>query len=162
MSEQNGRRSILQEKPFPEPPDPEVRPKATRRRFSAAEKVRLLEAADACRERGELGALLRREGIYGSLFAKWREQRAKGSLQALMPQQRGRKPQQDVCEAELAAVRRENERLQARLAQAETIIEVQKNSRSGWGCRWRRAKRTSSHDPSRRSTRSGSRGRRRV
>lgn len=126
MTEQNGRRSILKEKPFPDPPDPEVRPKATRRRFSAAEKVRILEAADACRKPGELGALLRREGIYSSLLSKWRDQRAKGSLQALTPQQRGRKPQQDPREAELAAVRRENERLQARLAQAETIIEVQK------------------------------------
>lgn len=126
MTEQNGRHTILKEKPFPEPPDPEVRPKASRRRFSAAEKMRILEAADACRERGELGSLLRREGIYGSLLAKWREQRAKGSLQALTPQKRGRKVQQDPREAELAALRRENERLQARLAQAETIIEVQK------------------------------------
>ncbi len=126
MTEQNGRQTILKEKPFPEAPDPEVRPKASRRRFSAAEKMRILEAADACRERGELGALLRREGIYGSLLAKWREQRAKVSLAALRPQKRGRKVQQELGEAELAALRRENERLQARLAQAETIIEVQK------------------------------------
>ncbi len=126
MTEQNGRRSILKEKPFPEAPDPEVRSKGTRRRFSAAEKMRILEAADACRERGELGSLLRREGIYGSLLAKWREQRAKGSLQALSAQPRGRKSQQEPRNAELAALRRENERLQARLAQAETIIEVQK------------------------------------
>lgn len=127
MSEQNGRRSILKEKPFPEPPDPEVRPKATRRRFSAAEKVRILEAADACREPGEIGALLRREGIYSSRVAKWREQRAKGNLQALTPQKRGRKPQQDPRDAELAQLRREKEQVQARLAPAETIIEVQTN-----------------------------------
>src|ERR671917_2393791 len=101
MTEQNGRRSILKEKPFPGAPDPEVRPKATRRRYSDAEKMRILEAADACRERGELGALLRREGIYGSLLAKWREQRAKGSLQALSAQKRGRKVRPDAREAEL-------------------------------------------------------------
>ncbi len=102
----------------------EVRPKAERRRFSAEYKVRILAEADACTERGQIGALLRREGLYSSHLEKWRQQRARGMLQGLTPQVRGRKP--DVQAAEVARLQRENERLQARLQQAETIIEVQK------------------------------------
>ncbi len=122
MPEQSESRSLFNSKPFNQLPDPEVRPKATRRRFSVAEKLRILEAADACQQPGEIGALLRREGIYSSLLAKWRQQRANGTL----GQKRGRKPQTDPGDAELMHLRQENERLQARLAQAETIIEVQK------------------------------------
>lgn len=122
MPEQSGSRSLFNSKPLDQLPDPEVRPKATRRRFSAAEKLRILEAADACQQPGEIGALLRREGIYSSLLAKWRQQRAKGTL----GQKRGRKPHSDPRDVELARLRQENEHLQARLAQAETIIEVQK------------------------------------
>ncbi|MBA3570159.1 MAG: transposase [Pyrinomonadaceae bacterium] len=103
-----------------------MRPKATRRRFSAAEKVRILEEADACREAGEIGALLRREGIYSSLLARWRRQRAQGTLEALGAQKRGPKVQADARDVELAHLRRENERLQVRLTQAETIIDFQK------------------------------------
>ncbi len=102
----------------------EVVPKAERRRFSAEYKLRILTEADACTKRGEIGALLRREGLYSSHLDKWREQRRKGTLQALAPQKRGPKP--DPQAAEIARLRRENERLQQRLQQAETIIEVQK------------------------------------
>ena len=106
-------------------PDPEVVPAARRRRFSGAEKLRILEAADACTESDEMGALLRREGIYSSYLSRWR--RARGELTALSPKKRGPKPPADkALVEEVAKLRRENERLQARLAQAEAIIEVQK------------------------------------
>ncbi len=109
-------------------PDPEVRPKAKHRRFTAEYKKRILDETDACTRPGEVGALLRREGLYSSLLSKWRQQRAQGTLTALAPQRRGPKP--DPQADEIARLRRENERLQERLKQAETIIEVQKKSRS--------------------------------
>jgi len=104
-------------------PDPEVRPRAKRRRFTAEYKLRILTEADACKL-GELGALLRREGLYRSHLAKWRKQRRAGELEALSPQKRGPKP--DPQAAENARLRRENEQLQARLQQAEAIIDIQK------------------------------------
>ena len=107
-------------------PDPEVVPKATRRRFSAAQKLRILQEADACTQPGQIGALLRREGLYSSQLATWRRLRARGQLQALTPQQRGPKPTTTPLDDELAALRRENARLQAQLTRAETIIDVQK------------------------------------
>jgi transposase len=106
------------------PPDPQVIPKAERRRFSAAYKQRILAEADACTERGQIGALLRREGLYSSHLDKWRKQRQRGVLQALTPQKRGPKP--DPQAAEIAQLRRENEQLRTRLQRAEHIIEVQK------------------------------------
>ena len=109
-------------------PDPEVVQKAQRRKFNAEYKLRILAEADAATQPGEIGALLRREGLYSSLLDKWRHQRRQGSLQALTAQKRG--PKVDPLAAENARLRRENERLQKRLQQAETIIEVQKNSRS--------------------------------
>jgi transposase len=108
-------------------PDPEVVPTAKRRRFTAKEKLRILEEADACIEPGELGALLRREGIYSSYLSRWRRERDRGQLQALSPKRRGPKPPANSeLMREMAKLRRENERLRARLAQAETIIEAQK------------------------------------
>jgi transposase-like protein len=104
--------------------DPEVVPKAERRQFSAEYKLRILAEADACSQRGEIGALLRREGLYSSLLDKWRKQRDRGALQALRPQARG--PKVDAQAAEIARLQREIERLQLRLQKAETIIEVQK------------------------------------
>lgn len=106
--------------------DPEVVPKATRRQFSAAEKLRILQEADTCTQPGQIGALLRREGLYSSQLANWRRLRARGQLQALTPQQRGPKAVADPLAEELAALRRENARLQAQLTRAETIIDVQK------------------------------------
>jgi transposase len=105
-------------------PDPEVAPKASRRRFTAEYKLRILAEADACCKRGEIGALLRREGLYRSHLEKWRGQQRAGSLLALTPQKRGPRP--DPQAAEIAKLRRENKQLQARLQQAETIIEIQK------------------------------------
>ena len=106
-------------------PDPEVVPKANRRMFSAKYKLRILEEAGSCTEAGQVGALLRREGLYSSHLTTWRRQRDKGVLKGLSPQKRGRK-MKDELEREVARLQRENERLQASLEQAETIIEVQK------------------------------------
>jgi len=107
--------------------DPEVVPMAQRRRFTAGEKLRILEEAEACTEPGEIGALLRREGIYSSYLSRWRQARDRGQLTALGAQQRGPKSATDAALArEVTRLRRENERLQARLDQAEAIIEVQK------------------------------------
>jgi transposase-like protein len=107
-----------------EVPDPEVILRAKRRQFSAKYKLRILTEADQCTQRGEIGALLRREGLYSSHLTTWRKQRDRGQLEGLTPKKRGRKP--DPQATELARLQRENERLKARLEQAETIIEVQK------------------------------------
>ena len=110
-----------------EMPDLEVVPVAQRRWFSTEEKLRILEEVDACTEPGEIGTLLRREGIYSSYLSRWRRARDRGGLTALSPQQQGPKLVTDAALAgEVARLQRENERLQARLDQAETIIEVQK------------------------------------
>ena len=106
-----------------ERPDPEVVPQAKRRAFSAAYKLRILEEADRCDQRGQIGALLRREGLYSSHLTTWRRQRAAGQLSGLSPK-RGRK--KDEQAAKIAALRRENERLQSQLSQAELIITAQK------------------------------------
>jgi len=103
--------------------DPEVVPTAKRRQFSAAYKDRILAEADACTEPGQIGALLRREGLYSSYLTSWRGEREKG--QSLEPQKRGRKGQSHQ-EQEIARLRAENERLRAQLERAETIIDVQK------------------------------------
>jgi transposase-like protein len=106
-------------------PDPEVVPKAKRRKFSAEYKRRILDEADSCTEPGQIGALLRREGLYSSHLTTWRRQRDRGLIQALSPKKRGRK-RKDELEREVARLQRENARLQARLEQAEMIIDVQK------------------------------------
>jgi transposase len=104
--------------------DPEVKAKPERRKFSAEYKRRMLEEADACTEAGQIGALLRREGLYSSNLPHWRQQRDEGFLKALSPKKRGPKP--DPLASENAALRRRIERLEAELKRAETIIEVQK------------------------------------
>jgi transposase len=108
-------------------PDPEVAERATRRRYSAEYKLDIVRQADECRQTGEIGALLRREGLYSSNLAKWRRQREQGSLGALAPRKRGRKPDEaDARDQRLAQLERENGRLQRRLAEAELIISFQK------------------------------------
>jgi transposase len=105
-------------------PDPEVVVKAHRRRFTAEYKHRILQEADTCTQHGEVGALLRREGLYSSHLNTWRRQRARGELQGLTPAKRGCKA--DPQAAEITRLQRETERLTAQLARAELIIEVQK------------------------------------
>ena len=106
-------------------PDPEVAPKAKRRQFTAKYKLRIVREADTCTEPGQTGSLLRREGLYSSYLSTWRRQREEGQLRALSSKKRGRKGQDPSAE-ELAQLQRENERLRARLEQAEIIIDVQK------------------------------------
>lgn len=111
----------------PSVPNPEVTPIARRRQFTASEKQRILAAADACRGAGEIGALLRREGIYSSHLNTWRKQRAAADRLALAPQKRGPKPNPALAEARrMEQLSRENDRLRHQLAQARTIIDVQK------------------------------------
>src|SRR3970282_1573276 len=105
-------------------PDPEVVPKAERRRFSADYKQRILQEAAACTQPGEVGALLRREGLYSAHLTTWSEQRRRGERQGLTPAKRGRKA--DPQAAEITRLQRENERLKAQLARAELIVDVQK------------------------------------
>jgi transposase-like protein len=106
---------------------PEVSEKARRRRFEAAYKLRILAEAEGCIAPGQLGELLRREGLYSSHLTSWRKQRDAGAQEALAPKQRGRKPKhKDPLALERARLERENRRLTERLRQAETIIEVQK------------------------------------
>lgn len=106
-------------------PNPEVAPRAERRQFSVEYKLRILKEADLCTQRGGIGALLRREGLYSSYLDKWRTARARGRLNATDDQKRGRKSK-DPKDAELEQLRRENEELRARLEKVELIIDVQK------------------------------------
>jgi transposase-like protein len=105
-------------------PDPEVEPKAKRRQFSTEYKRRILQEYEACRQVGEKGGLLRREGLYSSHITDWRRQSARGELAGLGSKKRGPKsvPQAE----EIVRLKRENVLLRQRLAQAERIIEVQK------------------------------------
>ena len=108
-------------------PDPEVPEKARRRKFSAAYKHRILQELDACTKPGDVGALLRREGLYSSTLTRWRRAREAGELEGLSPKKRGRRSKEhDPLAGEVGELRRENVRLQQRLEQAEKIIEVQK------------------------------------
>lgn len=106
-------------------PDPEVNRRPERRRFSAAYKLRIVEEADRCSSPGEVGSLLRREGLYSSHLSSWREARRQGSLLGLA-RKRGRKHRLSAEEKELDRLRRENARLRAELERAKTIIDVQK------------------------------------
>ena len=102
---------------------PEVSEKAVRRRFTAEYKSRILDEADRCTEPGQLGELLRREGLYSSHLTTWRRQREAG----LTPKRRGRKPLPNKREREeLERLKRENKRLAEELRQARLIIDVQK------------------------------------
>ena len=113
-------------------PDPEVSAKPVRRKFSAEYKRRILQEAARCKP-GEIGALLRREGLYSSHLAKWRRQVEKAETEALSAKKRGRKPQPpNPLARRVAELERENERLHQKLAQAEAIIEVQKKSPRFW------------------------------
>lgn len=101
-------------------PNPEVRERPTRRRFTLADKQRILVEADANTARGAVGALLRREGLYASQLATWRKQRRDGTLAG----PRARRPPHET--AELSRLRRDNARLTRDLDVAHTVIDVQK------------------------------------
>jgi transposase len=107
--------------------DSEVVAHAQRRNFSPAQKRRILEDADRCTKPGEIGALMRREGIYSSSLSTWRRQRDAADLAALAPQKRG--PKVDPHRAEtlhIAQLTRERDSLKSRLDKALLVIDVQK------------------------------------
>jgi len=111
-------------KPKPEPstqvPEPEVVAMATKRRFSKAYKLRILEEADRCTQPGEIGALLRREGLYSSHLTGWRKWRKR------LKKEQASATETLSDESKLLALQSENQALRARLERAEMIIDVQK------------------------------------
>jgi transposase-like protein len=109
----------------PQPPNPEVPDKPQRRQFPADYKLRILKEAEACRDLGEIGAILRREGLYSSHLTTWRRQREEGSLEALQARKRGRK-EKDPRARRIEDLEKENRKLKDRLEKANIIIEFQK------------------------------------
>jgi len=114
---------------------PEVPAKAQRRKFTTEYKLRIVREAERCKEPGEIGALLRREGLYSSLLSAWRREVEQGARAALRSKKRG--PKARVVEPRVKELERENARLRKRLEHAELIIAVQKKPRSFSGFRWR-------------------------
>ena len=107
--------------------DPEVPEKPVRRKYTAEYKRRILMEAESCKEPRQMGALLRREGLYSSNLTTWRRQVERGALEALSPKKRGpkeQKPNPSVCR--IAELEKETQKLRYRLRQAEIIIEAQK------------------------------------
>ena len=105
---------------------PEVLERPVRRRFTAEYKERIVREAGECTQWGQIGALLRREGLYSSHLDKWRGKLAQGGRGALVEGRRGRKPKRTPLEVENEKLRKHTARLEGRLRQAETIIEIQK------------------------------------
>ena len=113
--------------PSDDRPNVEVPQRPVRRSFLADYKLQILRQADACTQSGQVGELLRREGLYSSHLRTWRPQRQQGTLDALAPKKRGRKPHDnDPLIEENRRLERVNKRLVERLRQAEVIIDVQK------------------------------------
>lgn len=107
-------------------PNPEVSARAKRRIYTGEYKQQVLAEADAARGSGEIGAVLRRHGLYSSHLTKWRQERKAGILEGLAPQKRGPKSKPNPLTAENQKLRRDNERLTDRLRKAEIVIDVQK------------------------------------
>ena len=103
----------------------EVMAKPVRRRFTAEYKLGVLRQADACRGRGELGMLLRREGLYSSHLTQWRKQRERGERQGLS-RKRGPSPQRHPLTDKVKVLERDNARLKLRAERAEGLVELQK------------------------------------
>lgn len=108
------------------PSDLEVLEKPKRRRFTTAYKLRVLAEADACSRRGEIGALLRREGLYSSLLDKWRKQRAAGAIESSGKKQSRRQKAEEAKTRRILKLERENRRLSRELHKAEIVIDIQK------------------------------------
>ena len=123
-SEDHRRPTIV---PPPMTASPELSARPRRRSFTAQEKLRILAETDRAAQTGEIGAVLRREGIYSSLLTDWRRQREAGAFNALSPSRRGPKPAGiNPLAAELTGAQAENARLLRRLERAEAIIDLQK------------------------------------
>ena len=116
----SGGSSPLERAAVPVPPDSEVPAHRARRRFTTAYKLAILRRADACTRHGELGALLRKEGLYSSHVITWRQQREAG----LAPKKRGRK--RTTVNPQLKKLEQENRRLTSRLQKAEALLAFQK------------------------------------
>ena len=110
----------------PGAPNPEVSAKPKRRQFTAAYKARIVEEVQKCTEQGQIGELLRREGLYSSAITLWRRQYQSGALRALKDDKRGRRTTRDPRDQELERQRREIEHLNKKLHKAELIIDIQK------------------------------------
>jgi len=111
----------------PRDAETEVVPRARRRHFTNADKRRILQAADRCTQPGEMGALMRREGVYSSSLSTWRRQREAADLAALAPQKRGPKADPSRADAlQIAQLTRDNDKLKVQLDKANLVIEVQK------------------------------------
>jgi transposase-like protein len=107
--------------------DVEVVAKAERRRFTAEYKRRIVREADRCTKPGQIGALLRREGLYSSHLVTWRAARDRGELEGLSPKKRGPKVAPlDPRDKKIAELERENMRLTKRAERAEALVELQK------------------------------------
>ena len=104
----------------------EVLAKAKRRTFTTAEKLRILREAKACKKKGELGALLRREGLYSSHLATWRKARDRGELGALKKKRGPVARESDDRDRKIVELERENLKLKARAERAEALVEIQK------------------------------------
>jgi transposase len=101
--------------------------KPVRRRFTAEYKLKVLREADGCSRSGEIGALLRREGLYSSNLTQWRKQRERGELEGLSQKRRGPLPKEKNPLADkVRALEWENARLKARAERAEGLVELQK------------------------------------
>jgi hypothetical protein len=108
-------------------PEVEVAEKAARRQFNAEYKRKILKKADACTQEGEIGALLRREGLYSSHLSVWRAARERGEIAGLAPKKRGPKVvPPDPRDRKIAELERETRRLKSRLERAEALVDLQK------------------------------------
>ena len=122
-SDETPRAEVEQHRPAP---DPEVVAKPTRRQFTAEYRLRIVEEADRCTRPGEVGRLLRREGLYTSHLSAWRKARRSGSLQGLTPKKRGVQPaEHNPLSPKVRQLEAKVARLEKELATAHTILDVQ-------------------------------------
>lgn len=107
-------------------PDPVVEAKPKRRQFTAAYKLGILREVDRAKEAGEVGAILRREGLYSSHLVTWRRERDRAAKAGLAARQRG--PKARMQDPRLKQLERENARLRKRLQRVEAMLEIQKKA----------------------------------
>ncbi len=108
------------------PPDPAVPEKARRRKFTAEYKVRILREVDRCKAPGEIGAILRREGLYSSLLTEWRRQRDRIAKAGLAATKRG--PKARAADPRMKQLERENAKLKRRNQRLELMVTIQKKA----------------------------------
>jgi transposase len=118
---------MVKPKPSQSLPEVQVTAKPQRRRFTAEYKRSVLEQVDACTKPGEIGALLRREGLYSSMLASWRQARERGELAGLEPKQRGRKAKPvDARDQRITELEQQLAKERARRERAEALVDLQK------------------------------------